>query len=116
MRVGGSTRGIFVNTESTPNPHSMKFLPDGNIVLPEENGTGMYFQRTDRLTLSRSPLALELFKIEGIKNVFLGRDFITVTKAMEEAWPSLKPQIFAVITEIMSSDKVCLKYLENVFF
>lgn len=82
----------------------MKFLPDGHEVLPESSGTGMYFQKSERRALSRSPLALELFKIDGIKNVFLGRDFITVTKAMEDTWPTLKPQIFSAILEVMSGD------------
>jgi len=92
------TRNIFVNTESTPNPQSMKFLP-GEEVLPEAYGTGMYFQKTESKDIARSPLAKSLFQVTGVKGVFLGRDFITVTKRNEEDWAPLKPQIFSVIMD-----------------
>ena len=80
-----SRRTVFINTETTPNPHSMKFLP-GQEVLPEEYGTGMYFQRGDHREVDRSPLAKAILSITGIKSIFLGKDFITVTKNTDEAW------------------------------
>jgi len=94
-------RTMFVDTEATPNPQSMKFIT-GKEVLPEEFGTGMYFQRGARSGVSdssSSPLAKRLFSVTGIKGVFLGRDFITVTKNNEELWQALKPQIFSQILD-----------------
>lgn len=88
-------RHLFIDTETTPNPQSMKFLP-GREVLPEQAGTGMYFQRADSMSeaQAKSPLAKVLFSVKGVKGVFLGRDFITVTKSDDEMWTLLKPQLF----------------------
>ena len=94
-------RSIFIDSESTPNPHSMKFLP-GSEVLPEVAGTGMFFQKKEVRELMKSPLATNLFKVEGVKGVFLGRDFITVTKTADQTWQVLKPQIFSVILDFIS--------------
>ena len=63
----------------------MKYLP-GQIVLPETYGTGMYFQKADSRELQKSPLAKSILSIQGIKSIFLGKDFITVTKDAEESW------------------------------
>lgn len=60
------------------NPHSLKFLP-GRPVLKSENGTGLFLQKGDR-EYQKSPLAVRLFKIEGVKSVFLGADFLTIGK------------------------------------
>jgi len=92
---------MFVDAETTPNPQSMKFIT-GKDVLPEEFGTGMYFQRGARAGVSdtsSSPLAKRLFTVTGIKGIFLGKDFITVTKNNEESWAALKPQIFSHILD-----------------
>lgn len=91
-------RNIFIDTEATPNPQSMKFLP-GQEVLPEEFGTGMYFQRSETREIARSPLAKSLFSVSGVKGLFLGRDFITITKNSSESWHPLKPQIFSKILD-----------------
>jgi Fe-S cluster biogenesis protein NfuA len=101
-RVGART--VFIDTQSTPNPHSMKFIP-GKIVLAEDMGTGMYFQKTSpKHEISRSPLAKELFKVDGVKGVFLGREFITITKDAEQVWNVMKPQLFSAILDWYSSD------------
>ena len=68
-------RSLFINTETTPNPHSMKFLPQQE-VLPEKFGTGMYYEKNQLKEILKSPLAKKLFAIEGIKSVFFGKDFI----------------------------------------
>jgi Fe-S cluster biogenesis protein NfuA len=83
---------MFIQTEETPNPATMKFLP-GREVMAE--GT-LDIASADGA--SASPLAEALFEIEGIKGVFLGRDFVTVTKEKEKDWPVLKP---AILTSIM---------------
>src|SRR5262249_57673612 len=79
---------MFIQTETTPNPASLKFLP-GRIVL----GSGTAEYRTSGEAES-SPLAERLFAVAGVGGVFLGNDFITVTKTDGE-WQHLKPAILA---------------------
>ena len=55
--------------------------------------------------MKKSPLASNLFKVDGVKGVFLGRDFITVTKASDQTWQVLKPQLFSVILDFLSEGK-----------
>jgi Fe-S cluster biogenesis protein NfuA len=83
---------MYIQTEETPNPNALKFLP-GEQVMP--SGT-IYVDHID--DAARSPLAEVLFKIGHVQAVFLGSDFITVTKATEAKWEILKPMI---LTEIM---------------
>lgn len=101
------SRSVFINTESTPNANSLKFLP-GREVLPESYGTGMYFQKSDIKEIQKSPLVKELFNEVGVKSVFLGRDFITVTKDNDMTWNNLRPSIFALLFEFFSSEKVVI--------
>lgn len=98
------SRTIFIETESTPNPNSIKFLP-GKEVLPESYGTGREFQRTQYKDFQSSPLAISVFEIDGINGVYLGRDFISVTKAPEYQWNILKPQVFSTIFDFFSEDR-----------
>lgn len=83
---------MFIQTEATPNPATLKFLP-GKPVLAD--GTADY--RTED-EASGSPLAQRLFEVGGISGVFLGPDFISVTKADGE-WQHLKPAILGAIME-----------------
>jgi len=83
---------MFIQTETTPNPASLKFLP-GRIVL----GMGTAEFRTAE-EATRSPLAERLFGIAGVGGVFLGGDFITVTKS-EGEWQHLKPAVLGAIME-----------------
>ena len=83
---------MFIQTEATPNPATLKFLP-GRTVL--EAGT---LEMRDRAEAAQSPLAERLFDINGVGGVFFGSDFITVTKS-EGEWPQLKPAILGVIME-----------------
>jgi Fe-S cluster biogenesis protein NfuA len=83
---------MFIQTESTPNPATLKFLP-GCTVLPQ--GT---LDMPDRTAAAQSPLALRLFEIAGVGGVFLGSDFITVTKTAGE-WHQLKPAVLGAIME-----------------
>ena len=84
---------MFIQTESTPNPATMKFLP-GNAVMPK--GTANFAALDDA---GSSPLAQTLFKIEGVMGVFLGSDFITVTKSEHIDWSVMKPLILGGIME-----------------
>ena len=83
---------MFIQTEATPNPATLKFLP-GRAVL--EGGT---LDLRDADEAAQSPLAERLFGIAGISGVFFGSDFITVTKSAGE-WQQLKPMILGAIME-----------------
>lgn len=83
---------MFIQTEATPNPATLKFLP-GRDVLP---GGTLEMRNADEA--ARSPLAQTLFAIDGVSGVFYGSDFITVTKAAGE-WQHLKPAILGAIME-----------------
>ena len=83
---------MFIQTESTPNPATLKFLP-GRTVLRE--GAADF---PTRASAEKSPLARRLFGIEGVSGVMFGGDFITVTKAGHD-WPQLKPMILGAIME-----------------
>ena len=84
---------MFIQTEQTPNPATLKFLPGREVLT---TGTADF---TDSEAAARSPLAERLFQIEGISGVFLGADFVTVTKAEDREWHLLKPAILGVIME-----------------
>lgn len=89
---------MFIQTQDTPNPDSLKFLP-GKTVL--EKGDTRDFP-TQASAMS-SPLAKLLFRIEGVKGVFFAKDFITVTKLEDADWKLLKPEIFAIIMDFFAS-------------
>lgn len=93
-------RGLFIQTEETPNPASLKFMP-GQAVLPEEFGTSMDFRAGDNS--SNSPLAKALLRVQGVTGVFLGGDFITVSKGESLTWAQLKPEIFGVVMDFYAS-------------
>jgi Fe-S cluster biogenesis protein NfuA len=83
---------MFIQTEVTPNPATLKFLP-GRIVLPE--GT---FDATDAAAAAQSPLATRLFAIPDVSGVFFGFDFVSVSKKSGE-WQHLKPAVLGAIME-----------------
>lgn len=84
---------MFIETETTPNPATLKFLP-GETVL----GTGTADFASSEVA-AKSPLAEALFSLPGVARVFLGADFITVTKTDETGWQALKPQVLGAIIE-----------------
>ncbi len=83
---------MFIQTEATPNPATLKFLP-GRAVL--ENGT---LDMPSRETAAQSPLATRLFDIDNVGGVFFGSDFIAVTKT-DGDWQQIKPAILGAIME-----------------
>jgi Fe-S cluster biogenesis protein NfuA len=85
---------MFIQTEQTPNPATLKFLP-GRTVL--EEGTADFTNA--ETAQSRSPLAARLFEVEGVGAVFFGRDFITITKTDAKEWHVLKPALLGAIME-----------------
>jgi Fe-S cluster biogenesis protein NfuA len=93
---------MFIQTEATPNPATLKFLP-GRVVMPE--GT---FDARDAAGGAASPLAERLFAIPGVAGVFFGHDFVTVTKG-EGEWQHLKPAILGAIMEHFMSGAPILR-------
>lgn len=84
---------MFIETESTPNPQTLKFLPGREVM---GFGTADFAAAS---SATRSPLALALFDLPGVARVFLGGDFVTVTKTDAIGWQALKPQVLAVLME-----------------
>jgi len=87
---------MFIQTEQTPNPNTLKFLP-GRTVLGDQTA-----DFSDAESAAASPLAARLFEIEGVTGVFLGADFVTVTKD-DRDWQALKPVILGTIMEHFTS-------------
>ncbi len=94
---------MFIQTEQTPNPATLKFLP-GTPVL--EQGT---LDITDAEDARRSPMAEGLFAVDGVAGVFLGPDFISVTKDEGRDWAILKPIIQGAIMEHYTSGAPMVK-------
>jgi Fe-S cluster biogenesis protein NfuA len=88
---------MFIQTEETPNPAALKFLP-GRPVLDE--GVADF---TSRDQAQRSPLARLLFEIDGVSGVFLASDFVTVSKTNEKSWQTLKPMVLGAIMDHFTS-------------
>lgn len=84
---------MFIQTEQTLNPATIKFIP-GQIVMAQGSAE---FREADKA--GRSPLAMRLFRIDGVAAVFLASDFVSVTRDTESDWPFLKPQVLAAIME-----------------
>lgn len=85
---------MFIQTESTPNPNTLKFLP-GRAVM----GEAAVADFANKEAGNRSPLARVLFETPGVTRVFFGSDFISVTKSDSEDWQHLKPSILGLVME-----------------
>ena len=90
---------MFIQTEETPNPSTLKFLP-GREVLP--NGSMDFRSEQDA---KKSPLAEALFNVDGVVGVFLSDDFITITKRDDKDWHLMKPGLLGVIMEHFSANR-----------
>ena len=88
---------MFIQTEQTPNPATLKFLPGQDVMA---DGVADF---TDIAASEGSPLAQRLFAVDGVTGVFLGRDFVTVTKAEGQDWYSLKPAVLGALMEHFKS-------------
>jgi Fe-S cluster biogenesis protein NfuA len=90
---------MFIQTEETPNPQTLKFIPgrgvmaDGTLDMPTAEAA------------KRSPLAERLFQVDGVNGVFLGSDFISVTKRDEKEWYLLKPALLGIIMEHFTANR-----------
>ena len=90
---------MFIQTEETPNPSTLKFIP-GRVLL--EGGTQEF---KSRQAAKSNSLASMLFEDENVDGVFIGKDFITITKSNQVNWESLKPSILSKIHDFLSSGK-----------
>ncbi len=97
---------MFIETEGTPNPATLKFLP-GRDILGDKTAD---FADADAALIS--PLADALFGLPGVARVFLGADFVTVTKTPDVDWQALKPQVLGLLMEHLVSNRPILR--ENV--
>ena len=84
---------MFIETETTPNPATLKFLP-GQEVMPA--GTRDFRDEEDA---AASPLAEALFSLGDVTGVFFGRDFVSVTAGPGVDWSALKPQVVAILLD-----------------
>ncbi len=98
---------MFIQTEGTPNPATLKFLP-GRTVM--ESGTRDFSDESEAAGVS--PLAARLFEIEGVTRVFLGSSFVSVTKG-EGNWQHLKPAVLGAIMEHFLSGEPVLSTEKN---
>jgi Fe-S cluster biogenesis protein NfuA len=85
---------MFIQTEETPNPNALKFLPGSEI-----SSSGPVFFNTSEEAIQKSSLAAKIFQIGNVGAVFYGSDFITVTKLEESSWDLIKPEILMVIMD-----------------
>jgi Fe-S cluster biogenesis protein NfuA len=93
---------MFIQTEQTPNPATLKFLPGRPVMT---SGTANF---TSEEAARISPLAERLFSLPEVRGVFLGTDFVTVTKAENGDWYQLKPAVLAVIMEHFTAGRPVL--------
>lgn len=90
---------MFIQTENTPNPATLKFLPGLTVM---EKGTANF---TEAGEAASSPLARNLFATDGVVGVFLGADFVTVTKNGDKNWDTMKPLVLGAIMEHFQSGR-----------
>ena len=100
---------MFIQTEQTPNPATLKFLP-GRSVL--EEGTADFTDGENAKV--RSPLAARLFDVEGVAAVFFGRDFITITKSDAKEWHVMKPALLGAIMEHFTAGRAVMNAATEV--
>lgn len=98
MTIGSMTK-MFIQTEETPNPATVKFIPGQEIL---KSGTKDYSSEADA---QNAPLALRLFSLTGVNRVFLTTDFVSVSKADDTDWSMLKPMVLAVLMEHLSTNQ-----------
>ncbi|MCE3233302.1 MAG: iron transporter [Rickettsiaceae bacterium] len=96
---------MFIQTETTPNPSTLKFIPGEDVL---GSGTANF---TDKEAAGKSPLATAIFGINNVVGVFLGSDFITVTKSESSDWSTLKTEVLTTIMEHYVAGKPIM--LEN---
>ena len=93
---------MFIQTEQTPNPQTLKFLP-GKVVMEDDTA---FYQNLEEA--SNSPFAKRLFEVDGVNGVFFGSDFITITKNGSVDWQVMKPLVLGSIMDHYNSGDVTI--------
>ena len=93
---------MFIETEMTPNPDTIKFLPGREVMA---DGSANF---PDKVSADKSPLATDLFRVEDITGVFLGYDFVAVTKQADSSWDVLKPIVLTSLMQFFSSGRAVI--------
>ena len=94
---------MFIQTEETPNPNTLKFIPGCDVYVDEYNGFPNTYLKNDNL--DSSPLAKTLLLQDCVEGVFLGKDFISISKDESSDWAVLKPHILGAIMEHFVNNK-----------
>ncbi|KAG8966755.1 hypothetical protein FRC03_011396 [Tulasnella sp. 419] len=102
-----SKRTMFIQTETTPNEDSLKFIPGVEVMV---SGSAEFLDIKSALS---SPLAIRLMGIQGVKSVFYGPDFVTVSKDSEHTWAVIKPEIYAMLMEFFTSKEPLFRSEED---
>jgi Fe-S cluster biogenesis protein NfuA len=99
---------MFIETESTPNPATLKFIPGREVM--GARGTADFASPEAAM---RSPLAARIFALPGVARVFLGSDFVTVTQSGDTDWQSLRPQVLGAVMDHFLSGMPVLEESEG---
>ena len=94
---------MYIETEQTPNPQTLKFLLEQELLA---SGSVNY---ADREGIETSPLAQEIFRIEDVEGVFIGQNFVSVTKAEASDWAVLKPIVLSSLMQFIASGEEAVK-------
>ncbi|KAG0041814.1 hypothetical protein BGZ83_001275 [Gryganskiella cystojenkinii] len=91
-------RTMFIQTDATPNQDSLKFIP--GVAVMKDGSTAEFL---DARNAMNSPLAKKLFQIDGVRGVFFGPDFLTITKDQDAVWQLMKPDVYSAIMDFFAS-------------
>jgi Fe-S cluster biogenesis protein NfuA len=100
------TRGLFIQTQDTPNPLALKFIP-GTVVMT--GGQTREFMASETDKHKDSKLAAAIFEIEGVNSIFYGADFVSVTIREGYEWPLVKPQVFSVLMSYLGNGQPAME-------
>lgn len=101
---------MFIQTAETPNPATLKFIPGKPVMAM---GTAVFADKNDQDAILSSPLARRLFAVSGVEGVFMGSDFISVTKNSAANWDVLKPLLLHAVMDHYTSGEPVLKARES---
>ncbi|KAH3675688.1 hypothetical protein WICPIJ_009311 [Wickerhamomyces pijperi] len=101
LKIQTQRRTLFIQTETTPNAQALKFKSSRKLLPDTET-----IEILNKKESVSQPLAFDLFQIDGVKGLMIGSDFITVEKEKEIDWNVVKPEVFMVLTEFISSGKM----------
>jgi Fe-S cluster biogenesis protein NfuA len=102
-------KDMFIQTENTPNPATLKFIPE-DIEIAGNNPTEF---KNKEQAKGKSVLAMQLFLLDCVESVFLGKDFVTITKVENQEWQDVKTEILSTIMDFLLTGKPSLEPLKE---